>query len=72
MINCEREDLNIQASNRGLYAGLIRRFEHGVGIVDGTEADPMPINSNWITNPFIQCESTSARFILVVEKEGSD
>jgi meiotic recombination protein SPO11 len=44
--------------------------EVGIGVVDGTQCDPMPISSHWITNPAIEFDVGSAQFILVVEKEG--
>lgn len=71
MLGVERENLNIRASSRGLYAGRIRVVEPGVGVIDGTlVAEPMSISSHWITQPSLDCDKLDAQFILVVEKEG--
>ena len=71
LLGVEREDLNLRASSRGLYAGVVRVLEPGIGEIDGISlSDPMPISSNWITNPEVHCDPTGAQFILVIEKEG--
>ncbi len=70
LLKVERENLNIRASSRGLYAGRIRVNEPGIGIVEGEICEPMSISSHWITNPSIECDVLDAVCILVVEKEG--
>jgi len=72
LLGVEREQLNLRASSRGLYAGMVRVWEPGIGEVDGTLVkDPMSISSHWITDPAVPCDASGARFILVVEKEGA-
>jgi meiotic recombination protein SPO11 len=70
LLGVDRESLNLRASSRGLYSGLIRVWEPGIGVIDGSSCDPMSISSHWITNPNMQCDPSRAKFILVVEKEG--
>lgn len=70
LLGVDRESLNLRASSRGLYSGLLRVWEPGIGVVDSSTCDPMPISSHWITSPNMQCDPSRAQFILVVEKEG--
>lgn len=63
--------MNLRASSRGLYAGMIQTCEPGIGWIDGTKCEAISISSNWITNSEVPCEVTGAEFILVVEKEGA-
>ena len=71
ILGVDRESLNLRASARGLYSGAIRLVEPGIGLIDGTVAEPMPISSLWLTNPSVEFDTRGARFILVVEKEGA-
>ena len=71
LLGVDRERLNLRASSRGLYSGVIRLWEPGLGTVDGTTVvDPQSISSHWITNSTMNVDVSRARFILVVEKEG--
>lgn len=74
LLGVERESLHLRAGNRGLFAGLIRVTEPGLGVVDGAntpESIGWSISSQWLTNAQVQCEvHPNVLFILVVEKEG--
>jgi len=71
VLGIERESMNLRASSRGLYAGMLRLWEPGIGAIDASSCEPMSISSHWITNPSMKADPIGARFILVVEKEGS-
>uniref|UniRef100_A0A8R1DJB8 DNA topoisomerase (ATP-hydrolyzing) n=1 Tax=Caenorhabditis japonica TaxID=281687 RepID=A0A8R1DJB8_CAEJA len=64
LLDEKRENLNIQASGRGLLRGAITFMTDEMGVVDGRVQDVL-ITDNLITPDFI-CD---ADFLLVVEKD---